>query len=427
LKGIDVVDDVGWSIVLLCLCTVASLFFALNMLALGSFSRIKLQESIRRARREAMVEDFLRHLEPLMLTCGFLRVACNAAIILILAGLFSDRHYLLTFLVALVILEIFNMAIPHAWSKHAGEFILPRTYGLLKLMMWILRPALYVFELHDRLVRRLAGVPVADPEQEQEEKQEEILSFVEQGRMEGVVDEEELEMIENVLELGETTAEEIMTPRTDLIAVSADADLQTVLDAIRREGHSRLPVFEGTIDNIVGLIFAKDLLDEIGKDPAQFKLRDRMRKPYFVPESKLLRDLLHEFQTQTLHFAVVLDEYGGTAGIVTIEDILEELVGEIADEYEKPVSETFRKIDETTFEADARMYIDDVNSELEIELPEDEDYDTLGGFVFSHLGYIPKSGESFVFNGLKFIVTSAGPRSVKRIRIRKLTPEKKPD
>lgn len=416
-------DDVGWSIVLLCLCTAASLFFALNTLALRSFSRMKLQEAFRQAGREAQVEAFLRRVEPLTLTCGFMRVAANTAIILLLAGLFTGRHYLLTFLVALVILEVFNLAIPHAWSKHAGEFILPRTYGLLKVVMWALRPALAVFALHDRLVRRLAGVPVVNPEQAQEEKQEEILSFVEQGRMEGVVDEEEMEMIENVLELGETTAEEIMTPRTDLIAVSVDADLQTVLDAIRREGHSRVPVYEKTIDTIVGLIYAKDLLDEIGKDPAQFALRERMRAAYFVPESKPLRDLLHEFQNQTLHIAVVLDEYGGTAGIVTIEDILEELVGEIADEYEKPVSESFRKIDETTFEVDARMYIDDVNSELEIELPEDDDYDTVGGFVFSHLGYIPKAGESFVFSGLKFIVASAGPRSIKRIRIRRLTPE----
>ena len=416
-------DDVGWSIVLLCLCTAASLFFALNTLALRSFSRMKLQEAFRQAGREAQVEAFLRRVEPLTLTCGFMRVAANTAIILLLAGLFTGRHYLLRFLVALVILEVFNLAIPHAWSKHAGEFILPRTYGLLKVVMWALRPALAVFALHDRLVRRLAGVPVVNPEQAQEEKQEEILSFVEQGRMEGVVDEEEMEMIENVLELGETTAEEIMTPRTDLIAVSVDADLQTVLDAIRREGHSRVPVYEKTIDTIVGLIYAKDLLDEIGKDPAQFALRERMRAAYFVPESKPLRDLLHEFQNQTLHIAVVLDEYGGTAGIVTIEDILEELVGEIADEYEKPVSESFRKIDETTFEVDARMYIDDVNSELEIELPEDDDYDTVGGFVFSHLGYIPKAGESFVFSGLKFIVASAGPRSIKRIRIRRLTPE----
>jgi len=419
------VDDVGWSIVLMCGLTLVSLFFALHKVALASCSRIKLQEGFRRAGREEMLEVFLRDVEPLTLTCGFFRVAANAAIILLLARWLADRHYLLTFLAALAILEVFNLIIPHAWAKHAGESILPRTWGLLKLLMWLMRPALSVVSLHDRLVRRLAGVPVADPEQEQEERQEEILSFVEQGRLEGVVDEEELEMIENVLELDETTADEIMTPRTDLIAVSAEADLPTVLDVIRREGHSRLPVYEGTIDNIVGLIYAKDLLDEIGKDEAAFRVRERMRPAYFVPESKPLRDLLHEFQNQKLHFAVVLDEYGGTAGIVTIEDILEELVGEIADEYEKPVSESFRKLDETTYEVDARMYIDDVNDKLKIDLPDEEDYDTVGGFVFSYLGYIPKAGESFVYKDLAFTIKAAGPRSIKRLRIRKLTPEKK--
>ena len=259
-------DDAGWSIVLVCVSAAASLFFALNAHALRSFSRMKLQEVFRQIGQEARIEDFLRIVEPLTLTCGFLRMAANTAIILLLADLFSERHYLLTFVIAVLILEIFNLAIPHAWSKHAGEHILPRTWGLLRLLMWSLKPALVLFDLHDRFVRRLAGVPVADPEQAQEEKQEEILNLVEQGRMEGVVDEDELEMIENVLELGETTAEEIMTPRTDLIAVSADADLQTVLNAIQREGHSRVPVYEKTIDNIVGLVFAKDLLNEIGKE-----------------------------------------------------------------------------------------------------------------------------------------------------------------
>ncbi len=418
-------DDAGWSILMVCLCMLASLFFALNTLALGSFSRVKLQDAFRRLGREEKLEDFVQMVEPLTLTCGVLRMAANAAIILMLAHLFSDRHYLLTFLAAVVVLEIFNLAVPYSWSKHAGEYILPRTWELLKFLMLLLRPLLAVLMLHDRIVRRLAGVPDNDPELVQEEKQEEILSIVEQSQKEGIVDEDQVEMIENVLELGETTAAEIMTPRTDLIAVPVDANLQTVLNAIRSEGHSRVPVYEGTIDNIVGLIFAKDLLDEIGKDLSGFNLRQRMRTPYFVPESKSLRDLLHEFQSQTLHFAVVLDEYGGTAGVVTIEDILEELVGEIADEYEKPVSESFRRIDEMTFEVDARMDIDDVNSELDIELPDEEDFDTLGGFVFSHLGYIPKTGETFTYKDLKFVIAAAGPRSVKRVRIRKPSPQTK--
>ena len=411
-------DDVGWSIVLLCVLTPVSLFFTLNGLALRSFSRLKLQDAFRAARRENVMDDFLEHAEGLTLTCGFFRIILNTGIIFILFFLLQGKQYILSFIVTIVFVETCTLMIPHAWAKHAGEYILPRTYRLLKLCMTVIKPVLIAFSLHDRFVKRLSGVPETNPEQAQEDRQEEILSFVEQGRIEGIVDKEELEMIENVLELDETVAEEIMTPRTDLIAIGVNDDLQTILETICDKGHSRIPIYEENIDNIIGLIYAKDLLTEIGKDPATFKLKDKIREAYFVPESKPLRDLLHEFQDQKLHIAIVLDEYGGTAGIVTIEDILEELVGEITDEYEKTPSESYKKIDDTTFEVDARMYIDDVNHELDIELPEEEDYDTIGGFVFSHLGYIPKVGEHFDFGDLTITITAAGPRVVKKLRIK---------
>ncbi|GAJ06268.1 unnamed protein product, partial [marine sediment metagenome] len=248
---------------------------------------------------------------------------------------------------------------------------------------------------------RLAGVAETTPQEEQEEKQEEFITGLERRRTEGVLDEEEQEMIENVLELSSSTADEIMTPRTDIVAVEVNSDLQKVLETITTAGHTRVPVFEKNIDNIIGLVYAKDLLAEIGKTGTEFKLRDKIRKAYFVPESKPLRVLLHEFQNQKLHIAVVLDEYGGTAGVVTLEDILEELVGEITDEYEETPPEPIKKIDQNTIEADARTYIDDINDQLELNLPEDEDYETIGGFVFSRLGYIPKTGENFDYENLK--------------------------
>jgi putative hemolysin len=413
------VDAVGWSILLLCILTPTSLFFTVNSLSLRSFSRVKLQEAFKAAGRENRIEGLIANAEKLAITCGSFRVFCNAAIIFILALLLAEHRYAIALIVGFIILEVFTLIIPHAWAKHAGEYILPRTYPLLQGVMFVFKPLLAVFDLHDRFVRRLAGVQDADPEQVQEERQEEILNMVEQGRIEGVVDEEEMEMIENVLELDETAAEEIMTPRTDLIAIDAGDDLNAILETIRDKGHSRIPVYEETVDHIVGLVYAKDLLTEIGKDPATFNLKKKMRPAYFVPETKPLRDLLHEFQNQKLHIAVVLDEYGGTAGIVTIEDILEEVVGEITDEYEKTPAESFRKIDELTFEVDARMYIDEANDDLDIKLPEDEDYDTIGGFVFSHLGYIPKVGETFDYENLTIAVTAAGPRVVKKLTIKK--------
>lgn len=411
-------DEVGSSILLLCILTLMSLFFTLNGQSLRSFSRVKLQEAFKKAGREDRMETLIANAEKLSLTCSSLRVFCNAGIIFILAFLLADQHYAIALIAGFLILEFFTLIIPHAWAKHAGEYILPRTYTLLRVVMFLFRPLLAVFDLHDRFVRRLAGVQNADPEQAQEERQEEILNFVEQGRIEGVVDEEEMDMIESVLSLDETTAEEIMTPRTDLIAIDAKDNLSTILETIRDKGHSRIPVYEENVDNIIGLIYAKDLLTEIGQDPAGFNLKEKMRDVYFVPETKPLRDLLHEFQNQKLHIAVVLDEYGGTAGIVTIEDILEEVVGEITDEYEDAPEESYKKIDENTYEVGARMYIDEVNDELDIELPDDEDYDTIGGFVFSHLGYIPKVGEKFDYANLNIAVTGAGPRAVKKLRIK---------
>jgi len=425
------VSYVGWSVCLIWLLAGGTLFFSVNTAALRIFSLAKLQEAFKAANKNESPEDLAGKLaknsERLILACSLYRLIFNMCILLLLLSAFATlRHgspqagdYLATFVIASVIFSIFSLAIPHAWAKYTGEKILSRTYKLLMFFAALAWPALCVFRLYDGFVRRLAGVVEATPEENREEKQEEFLTGLEQHRMEGVVDEEEQEMIESVLELGETCADEIMTPRTDIVAVEAGADLQMVLEIINTAGHSRVPVYENNIDNIVGLVYAKDLLTEVGKNPAEFKLRDKVRDAYFVPETKPLRALLHEFQNQKLHIAVVLDEYGGTAGIVTLEDIIEELVGEITDEYEKSEPEPIKQIDQNTVEVDARQYVDDLNDELDLNLPEDEDYDTIGGFVFSHLGYIPKTGASFDYGNLKFTVSSAEPRRIKRIRITK--------
>ena len=420
---------------LICFLTGGTLFFSVNAAALRTFSRVKLQDALKALNKEQAseepIDDLVGNSEKLVLTCLLYRLIFNVCILLLLLACLSSTRggapaitdYLLTFVIAAAIFSIFSLAIPHALAKYAGEKILSRTYKLLVLLPILAWPVLYVFDLYDRFVRRLAGVVNTTPEEQQEEKQEEFLNGLEQRRTEGVLDEEEQKMIESVLELSDATADEIMTPRTDIVSIEVNSDLQTVLDTVTGAGHTRIPVYEENIDNIIGLVYAKDLLTEIGKEPTDFKLRDKIRDAYFVPETKPLRELLHAFQNQKLHIAVVLDEYGGTAGIVTLEDILEELVGEITDEYEEKPPKPVRKIDENTIEVDARTYVDDLNDEFEFDLPEDEDYDTIGGFVFSHLGYVPKTGESFDYKNLKFTISSAEARRIKRIRITK-APEK---
>ncbi len=419
----------------ICLLAGGTTFFSVNAIALRTFSRLQLHEAFKRTgkkeRARHLTDKLIANAEKLVLICSLYRIIFNVCILLLLLYMFAVRDTaetqalivltvgkcVLALVVAAVLSLIFTLAIPHAWAKYAGEDILSRTHTLLMLFAAAASPLLCIFRLHDRFVRRLAGVTETTPQ----DQQEEFLSDLEEHRMEGAVDKEEQEMIENVLELSETTADEIMTPRTDIVALEAGADLRKVLETITTAGHTRVPVYEGNIDNIIGLVYAKDLLAEIGKDPAQFKLRDTIREAYFVPETKLLRVLLHEFQNQKLHIAVVLDEYGGTAGIVTLEDILEELVGEITDEYEEIPPEPIRRIDADTVEVDARTYIDDVNDEFELNLPEEEDYDTIGGFVFSRLGYIPKTGEVFDHENLKFTITAAETRRIKRIKIQKIS------
>ena len=418
---------VGWVVLLTCLLAGGTLFFSVHSIALRTFSRVKLQEAFRELNKENLADRLAERAEKLALASALYRIIFTVCILLLLVGAFIHRRpnspqitdYVLPFVIATVLLSVFGLAVPHAWAKYAGEKTLSRTYALLVFCALIASPLLYVWGFTDGLVRRLAGVAHITPKEQREEKEEEFLNGLEQHKMEGVVDEEEQQMIENVLELSDSTADEIMTPRTDVVAVEASSDLQAVLDTINTAGHSRVPIYEDNIDNIIGFVYAKDLLTEIGRDPGDFRLRDKIRDAYFVPETKPLRALLHEFQNQKLHIAVVLDEYGGTAGIVTLEDILEELVGEITDEYEKASPKPTKRIDDSTFEADARMPVDDLNDEFELNLPENEDYDTLGGFVFARLGYVPKTGETFDYYNLKFTIVSAERRRIRRIRIRK--------
>jgi putative hemolysin len=395
------------------------MFFTVCVISLRTISKGKLIETFKDEGKDKAIDAFINNSEKLALTCSLYRLILNIGILLLLLLLFTSigtataqlSDYILVCILAGVIILIFGLAIPSAWAKYSGHKVLSHCHKVLTISSRILFPFIYVYQFIDILIRRLAGVTEASPEEEQEE----FLSGLEVA---GIADAEEQEMIENVLELTDTTVDEIMTPRTDVIAINVNSDRKTVLEAITNAGHSRVPVYEENIDKIVGVIYAKDLLMEIDREQADFKVRDKMREAYFVPETKHLRELLHEFQNQKLHAAIVLDEYGGTAGIVTIEDILEELVGEITDEYEKTPIKPISKVSDDIYEVDARTRVDDINDELGLRLPEEEDYDTIGGFVFSYLGYIPKSGEKFDYKRIGFTISSAETRRIRRIRIK---------
>jgi putative hemolysin len=318
-------------------------------------------------------------------------------------------------LLNLLILLIAAIGVPHALATHTGEAILARSLALL----WVVRVALYPVEktlgLVEFLVRRLLGHAERSDEAQVERMEQEILDAVSEGELHGAVDEEQKEIIESVFELHDTQVSEIMTPRTDVVAITADAPYDEVRDTILRAGHSRIPVYEESLDHIIGVLYAKDLIRL--DDSSHFDVRKLMRSVPFVPEAKTIDQLLRQFRQEKIHLAIVLDEYGGTAGLVTIEDILEELVGEIDDEYDRQAPPELSHIDKDTLEADGRVHVDDVNEALAIGIPDNGDYDTIGGFVFSSMGKIPDKGEEFRHENVHFLVIDAEPRKINRLRI----------
>ncbi|MFQ5461391.1 MAG: hemolysin family protein [Phycisphaerae bacterium] len=391
-------------------------------LALRVPSRARFAAQLKKLGKADMLEAFALRRPQYVVATAVIRAATKVlllAFVLYSQGLFRGEASLID--VAIVCAEawglilIFAIAIPTAWAKYSGDWLVARLMPVLRLMGAACQPITVLLGLFDPFIRRLAGVPKRDAKSYADELEQQILDVVREGERHGAVDEEEKEMIESVIELSETHVEEIMTPRTEVVALPQDATLEEVLKTIQTHGHSRIPVFAETIDEILGVLYAKDLLHR-PKEPA-FHLTETTRDALFIPESKLVRELLREFQTKKVHIAIVLDEYGGTAGIVTIEDILEELVGEIVDEYEPDEPDEFQRIDERTVEVDARMRIDELNDELNIELPEDGDYETIGGFVFAKLGKIPSAGETCTHENINIHVVAAETRRITRLRI----------
>jgi len=250
--------------------------------------------------------------------------------------------------------------------------------------------------------------------------EEEIKTMVTVGEEEGVIEEEEKEMIHSIFEFGDTVVREVMTPRVDMVAVRSSSSLDEVMDKIIREGHSRIPVYEDSLDNIVGFIYAKDLLikqkrTDIKEEEEENGLKKMFRPAYFIPESKRVSELLKELQEKKVHMAIVLDEFGGTAGLVTIEDLLEEIVGEIFDEYDLEEA-LVEPINEHSYRIDARAYLDEVGEMLEVEFPEDVG-DTLGGLVYNLVGHIPSMGEKVRFRNLDFFVEKVVGRRILKVII----------
>ena len=415
-----------WLILGVLVSALLSLFFSTLTYSLRDYSRPRLIDYLENQGKSEWAQRTIDLTSDLIFTTAIGRMVANLAILIFVLDILVERawdpwpRYGVALLVTGLISLFTSVAIPHAISRHAAPAIIGFFIGFLHVWRAILLPFTRLMHLIDELVAKITNAASSNhnPEARREEDIErEILSAVEEGAKEGVVDAQEKEMIESVIEFRDRSVGEIMTPRTDIVALPISATLDDIKSALEESGHSRLPIYEGTLDHFVGVLYARDLVKYVGAPPEQFNVREALRPPLYVPKTKPLRDLLNDFRLQKIHIAIVNDEYGGTAGLLTIEDVLEELVGEISDEHEPSEPAMLRRLSDTVAEADARIRIDEFNRIMGTNLPEDAGFETLGGYLSTTMGRIPHTGQVYTTAGAKFTILDAEPQRINRVKV----------
>jgi putative hemolysin len=328
-------------------------------------------------------------LVTLLVGITLINIGASALATRIADELFGLRYGLIVEMVAMVLLlTTFGEVLPMTLAVKYPERFLAIVRRPVRWLEVLVAPVRIVLGGLTALTVRLVGrgADIRTPLSE-----EELRTLVDVGASEGVVEREEREMIHKVFELEDTLVRSVMVPRTDMFCLDVATPAPDILPALREQLHSRVPVYEGSIDIIVGVLYTKDLLPYVTGLPASFDLRAHLHPPYFVPESKRADALLQEFQAKKLHIAIVVDEFGGTAGLVALEDLLEELVGEIADEYDEP-ERLIQKIDASTYRVAGKLPVEDLNAATGLSIS-DEAYDTVGGWVLDLFGRVPRKGE----------------------------------
>jgi len=402
---------------------VISTVFGTVTYSLRDFSRPRVNDLLTKRGMAQWFEPTVAHSSELAFLTATFRLLSNLLIYICFVALCRHRgwaewsEYTVAAVASAVLSILFAVTIPHVLAQHVGDQAIALFARQLNGLRVISRPLTKLLQLTENVVSRARPATPQSEEQASEDIESDILAAVQEGEKEGVVEETEREMIESVIEFARDTTADVMTPRSEVEGLPVDAKLESILGNIEETGHSRIPIYEGSLDHIVGILYARDLLKYVGESTDRFDMRKAVRPPLFVPETKPLRELLQDFRLQKVHMAIVLDEYGGTAGLVTIEDVIEELVGEISDEHEPIEPAVFRRLDELSAEVDAKIEIDELNRLLGTKLPEDEEFGTLGGFLGTRLGRIPKAGTKYEEDGATYTVISAEPQKINRVKV----------
>lgn len=395
-------------------------FFSLTQVDLAKFRKKNSKSSTRIVK---LMSDSRRLLITILI-CNTLVNVCAATVaaifVLKLSSDYNFNETLAVFsevvIVTLVIL-IFSEILPKMIAVRNSQVFVVRVSFLIETIYILFFPistALERFTNFFAKLFKLKGDKHFISEQE-------IKTLIELGEEQGAIHVEEKEMINSIFEFGETTVREIMIPRIDMVCLEIKSSSDDLTGIIRDKGHSRIPVYENQIDHIKGVVHVKDLIPLLGSSGLIINIQKLARPAFFVPESKKIDDLLREFQQEKTHMAIVVDEYGGTAGLVTLEDVIEEIVGEIQDEYdeEQPL---YRTLDESTFLVDGRISIEELNEILPDPIPQEEgdDYDTLGGLIYHITGNVPNKNDRVKFYDYDFIIENVERQRIKQVKIVKL-------
>ena len=415
-----------YQIIILLILLALSAFFSSNETALMSVNKIRLRSLADEGnKRAAMALDILENQTPKLLSAILIgnNIVNISASSLATTLAYSFGGYMVSIVTVIltVLILIFGEITPKNYATINSEKITLRYIPVFKFLMTIMTPVIFVINLFSRGVMRLMRV---DPDAASKAMtEEELRTIVDVSHEDGVIESDEKEMIYNVFDLGDATAKDIMVPRVHVTFADVASTYDELIDIFREDKFTRLPVYKDSQNNIVGIINMKDLL--LYDKDTEFVIDNFLRKPHFTYERKSISDLLVEMKDSTFNIAIVLDEYGDMAGLITLEDILEEIVGEIHDEYDEKEDELVQKISDREYIIEGSMHLDDVNDHLHTEL-DSEDYDSLGGFIIEHLDRLPVAGDEVITEeGIRLIVEKLDKNRIEQVHV--YLPEKAPE
>lgn len=407
-----------------------SAFFSASETALTSMSRLKVKDLIEneddKSNREKL-HNFLHHPNQLLTTILVMNNLVNilvsslttAFIINLFPGNAGEAVGIVTGVLTLMIL-IFGEITPKVYARENSEKFFNVVFPIISFLTYILKPIIWLLvKISNFFIKLFGGEKISEAPFITED---EIMNYLDIGHEEGVIEKDEKFIMKRGLELKEISVKEIMTPRVDIVAMSEESNIKELIEIINEEGYSRIPIYKESIDNIIGVCYAKDifkLLEEVGMKDEVLKtnIKNIMHKVEFIPLTMKVRDVMKLFLEKHTHMAVVVDEYGGTAGLVTLEDILEELTGEILDEYDI-VSEEINivKLGKNIYLANGTTPLNDIEREIDLELPE-TDFETIGGLLLEEFERFPKAGEKITLDGVTFEIVSVSKNKIDKVKI----------